>query len=213
MPFLMLRLFIQERERGDVKKNERSGEKKGTNDIGQPMNPWQKSSDHSNEGEEEAKDGDCKIGYTRFHTMTAGKGGGDENATGKHGVRGGIGCFQSTADKDGTVIDNDELEQYVEQRNKHIENAKQQKLAIDCPKALVGGELKKPDQRKDACNAKRNHAEKLCKVIPKRVFSNCFEEGLIDAREADLRGNLFVIGDGGFAAEGNKNSENDKQGK
>ena len=39
MPFLMLRLFIQERERGDVKKNERSGEKKGTNDIGQPMNP------------------------------------------------------------------------------------------------------------------------------------------------------------------------------
>ena len=183
---ILLHLFIRERESRDIKKNERSGEKKGTNDIGQPMRTRHEPSNHSDEGKEEAKDSDCQARYTGLYTMPTGKGCRAENTASKHGVRGRVGCFQGTFDKNGAIIDDDELKQQVKKRNKSIESAKQQKLAIDRPKALAGGKLKDSDQSKYTCNAKGEDAEELGKVIPKSILSDCLEDSLVDACEADL---------------------------
>ena len=109
MPFLMLRLFIQERERGDVKKNERSGQKASADDVGKPMYAREESSNDGDQSEGEADDGDGEVGEARFDEVLAGKGGCYKDTASQHGVRGGVRGFQDAINENGAIVDNEQL--------------------------------------------------------------------------------------------------------
>ena len=119
-----------------IEGDEGGGEKCGADDVGEPMHAGEKSADDGECRKENAENGDDCALYAIFDQSMACEGGAHENANGKHGMRGGVGCFERAVDKHGAVVDHEELKENVKTADENVEDGEEKDLAVDREQTL-----------------------------------------------------------------------------
>ncbi len=162
-------------------------QKKGSDDIREPVNSGEKSEGHYGNKQNRQKDI-----YRRSHAAFIKKfpdkdNCGSKNTDRQHGVGGGIGCFKPLVEDHGSVVNDHDLEQSIESNHQHIKDSQKDDPYIDFLYALSFDKLHCTDCRKAKGNSDGSVSEKLGDAMEGGIVAEFLKESPVDSRQAHLR--------------------------